>query len=139
MAKKTKRVSVPRDNAGQYLSKAEEYLRTSNGALANGDYHAASLNAVHAAISANDAVTVFHGSVRSSSEDHRDATKLLQEIAPPGAEDWEKQANRLGRIIAQKSPVAYGVRMITSKDADYLVQQAGRFVRWASEVVGVQD
>jgi HEPN domain-containing protein len=135
MVKKTKRKSVAQDNAGKYLSKADEYLRTSNSAIANGDYHAAGLNAVHAAISANDAVTVFHGAVRSSSEDHRDAANLLREIAPPGAEDWEKQATRLGRIIAQKSTVAYGFTTITSKDAEYLVQQAERFVHWARGVV----
>jgi HEPN domain-containing protein len=137
MAKKTKRVSVTPDNAGKYLSKASEYMRTSFAAIANEDYHAACLNAVHAVIMANDAITVFHGGKRSSSEDHRDATNLLREIAPPGAVDWDTQATRLGRIIAQKSPVAYGVEIITAKSADTLVKQAERFVGWAKEVVPI--
>ncbi len=85
MAKKTKRVSVTPDNVGRYLSKASEYMRTSFAAIANEDYHAACLKAVHAVIMANDAITAFHGGKRSSSEDHRDAPNLLREIAPLSA------------------------------------------------------
>jgi len=134
-ARKTRRRAVTQDEARKYLSKADEFLRTGRKAIVDGDYHATSLNAVHAAISANDAVTGHFGGMRSSSDDHGDAANLLMEIAPKGAQEWRKQATRLGRIIAQKSPVAYGVEVITPKDADNLLQQAERFVRWAREVV----
>lgn len=133
-AKKTRKRAVTQDEARRYLSKADEFLRAARKAIVDGDYHAASLNAVHAAISANDAVTGHFSGKRSSSKDHGDAANLLMEIAPKGAEEWRKQATRLGRLIAQKSPVVYGVEVISSKDADNLLQQAERFVRWAREV-----
>jgi HEPN domain-containing protein len=135
-AKKTRRAPVTQDEVKKYLSKADEFLRTARRAIADGDYYAASLNAVHAAISANDAVTGYFGGTRSTSEDHRDAANLLMEFAPREAEEWKKQASRLGRIISEKSQVAYGVEIITAKGADHLVQQAERFVDWAKGVVG---
>ena len=138
-AKKTRRKSVTQDEAIKYLSKAEEFLRAARKAIADGDHHAASLNAVHAAISANDAVTGHFGGTRSSSEDHKDAANLLMEIAPKGAEEWRKQATCLGRIIAEKSPAAYGVDVITPKDADLLLKKAERFVSWAKDVSPPND
>ncbi|MEA3178700.1 MAG: hypothetical protein QOI59_2223 [Gammaproteobacteria bacterium] len=35
---------------------------------------------IHAVISANDAITIHFGEVRSSSEQHADAQRLLQEV-----------------------------------------------------------
>jgi hypothetical protein len=40
---------------------------------------------IHAVIGANDAVTIHFGEVRSSSEQHADAQRLLQEVTKKGS------------------------------------------------------
>ncbi len=135
MARKLRTKSVDAGQIHVYLEKAEQFLRKARAALVDGDADTAGLLAVHAAISANDAVTGHYGKKRSSSEDHSVAASLLREAGPSGKKGWESQANRLSRIVAKKNLVAYEGRHISKKDSTYLVEQAERFVSWAREVV----
>jgi hypothetical protein len=137
MAKQSKTRSVSEQQVRAYLEKAGEFLRRSLASLAEEDFNAAGLLAVHAAISANDAVTGQHGHKRSAGEEHQKAADLLREVAPIGAREWHLQANRLNRIVGKKNLVAYEGRLISSKEATWLVEQAERFVNWAKEVVPI--
>jgi len=136
MAKQSKTRSVSEQQVRAYLEKAGEFLRRSLGSLAEKDFNAAGLLAVHAAISANDAVTGQYGQKRSAGEEHQKAADLLREVTPTGTREWHLQANRLNRIIGKKNLVAYEGRLISSKEATWLVEQAERFVNWARAVVG---
>lgn len=138
MAKQSKTRSVSEQQVGVYLEKAGEFLRRSLGSLAEEDFNAAGLLAVHAAISANDAVSGQYSQKRSATEDHQKAADLLREIAPTGARDWNLQANRLNKIVGKKNLVAYEGRLMSAKEATWLVDQAERFVNWAKEVVGTE-
>ena len=137
MAKRSKTRTVGEQQIRAFLDKAEEFLRRSLAGLADEDYNAAGLLAVHAAISANDAVTGQYGQRRSTGEDHSKAADLLREVAPAGAREWRLQANRLNRIVGKKHLIAYEGRLISSKEASYLVEQAERFVDWAREIVRI--
>lgn len=135
MAKQLKTRSVSEHQVQVFLEKAGEFLRRSLAGLAEEDFNAAGLLAVHAVISANDAVTGRYGQERSTGEDHQKAADLLRSAAPAGAREWHLQANRLNRIIGKKHLIAYEGRLITPKEASYLVEQAERFVAWAMEIV----
>lgn len=112
-------------------------MRRSLASLAEEDFNAAGLLAVHAAISANDAVTGQYGQKRSAGEEHQKAADLLREAAPAGAREWHLQANRLNRIVGKKNLIAYEGRHLTPKESSWLVEQAERFVGWAKEVVPI--
>lgn len=112
-------------------------MRRSLASLAEGDFNAAGLLAVHAAISANDAVTGQYGQKRSAGEDHQKAADMLRKVAPTGAREWQLQANMLNRIVGKKNLVAYEGRLISPKEATWLVDRAERFVNWAKEIVSV--
>lgn len=42
----------------------------------------------------------------------------------------------LNRIVGKKNLIAYEGRLISPKEASYLVEQAERFLDWVREVVG---
>ena len=68
--KKLKTRSVSRERHSIYLKKAQEFLRASESSIKFGDWDAVGLNAVHAAISAADALLVYYGGLRSTGESH---------------------------------------------------------------------
>ena len=137
MAKQSKTRSVSEQQVRAYLEKSGEFLRRSLASLAEEDFNAAGLLAVHAAISANDAVTGQYGQKRSAGEEHQKAADLLREVAPTGAREWQFQANRLNRIVGKKNLISYEGRHLTPKESSWLVEQAERFVGWAKEVVPI--
>ena len=137
MAKQSKTRSVSEQQVRAYLEKSGEFLRRSLASLAEEDFNAAGLLAVHAAISANDAVTGQYGQKRSAGEEHQKAADLLREVAPTGAREWQLQANRLNRIVGKKNLISYEGRHLTPKESSWLVEQAERFVGWAKEVVPI--
>lgn len=52
--------SVERARYGVFLDRATDFLESARDCLSRGHHQAAASNAVHAAIAAVDAVTVFH-------------------------------------------------------------------------------
>jgi hypothetical protein len=92
------------------------------------------LNAVHAAITATDAMCVALGGRRSADPDHQRAADLLQEIgaASPGLTSHVRQ---LRMLIAKKNVVEYESRKATAKEAREAVQRAQRLVSWATEIL----
>jgi len=127
---KTRR--TPPAEAFAYLRMAEEFLAVSQRCLEEGLLKAAGLNAVHAAISAADAVCVFEVRERSSSFRHEDAAELLLGSGAPGARE---KAAQLGAVLALKNLVEYESRLLRDGEARPLVKRASRLVEWASGVL----
>jgi HEPN domain-containing protein len=98
-------------------------------ALARGHWEAAGINAVHSAISANDAVLAAIPAIRVTGKDHRDAVRLLSSRIK--SKDAQAAAKRLDIIISKKSRVEYEQKRIPEKEARSLVQDAERFLKWA--------
>lgn len=126
---------LPRPLATHYLSKAEQFLEEATIAAEASRHDAAMLNAVHAAISASDAVTVVLAGRRSADPDHQRAADLLEQVAGSSTE-IRTRVRQLRGILARKNSVEYEARRATGKDAADAVARAARFVGWAAETVG---
>lgn len=88
----------------------------------------------HAVISANDAVTINNAAeVRSSSEQHADAARLLQEVV----NDVPAPVIRAFGAVAQaKFEYEYAGEVFTQAAAKRLLVKAERFYKWAGEHLG---
>ena len=134
MTARKKSVTTPRSEARLYLAKAQQFAVEASTAVSGSRNDAAMLNAVHAAITATDAMCVALGGRRSADPDHQRAADLLQEIgaASPGLTSHVRQ---LRMLIAKKNVVEYESRKATAKEAREAVQRAQRLVSWATEIL----
>lgn len=134
MTARRKTVKTPRSEARLYLAKAQQFCAEATTAIMCSRYDAAMLNAVHAAISAADAVCVTLGGRRSADSDHQRAADLLQEIGGKST-DVSTQVRRLRELLTKKNAVEYESRLASAKEATGAVQRAERFFAWASQTV----
>ncbi|MGI8773459.1 MAG: HEPN domain-containing protein [Actinomycetota bacterium] len=134
MTARRKTVETPRAEARLYLAKAKQFSAEANAAMEGARNDAAMLNAVHAAISAADAVCVALARRRSADPDHQRAADLLQEI---GGRSRVLTANvkQLRMLLAKKNMVEYESRRASVKEASEAVKRADRLVDWATETV----
>ncbi len=123
----TKRVDV--SAAKVFWNRAQQCAIVMNEAIDRGHWEAAGVNAVHCAISANDAVLVALRGLKPSSPDHKDAVRVL--LSQLKEEDAQKAAKRLGLIVSKKSRVEYDEKRFTEKEAREIVLDAQRFLEWA--------
>ena len=119
---------VDKDRYRSYLQKAEEYYQAMLDSLAQGRWNAAALEAIHSAISANDAILVRHYGLRSVSGAHEDAVDLL--VSRMGTPEAKKAAHHLSWLLAKKNLVEYEARLFTAKEAQEAVKHAERFPEW---------
>jgi hypothetical protein len=92
------------------------------------------LNAIHAAISASDAVTAVLAERRSADPDHQRAVDLLEEVAGQSGE-IKTRVRQLRMLLGKKNVVEYESRRATAREATDSVERAERFVEWAKEIV----
>jgi HEPN domain-containing protein len=134
MPKRRKTVAVSRAEARLYLEKAQQFLSEGRSALERSQYDAAMLNAIHAAISASDAVTAVLAERRSADPDHQRAVDLLEEVAGQSGE-IKTRVRQLRMLLGKKNVVEYESRRATAREATDSVERAERFVEWAKEIV----
>lgn len=123
---------APRSDAGKALSLARELIVSGDQAMAVGHWRVAGLSAVHAGISAADAALIGTAGVRSASQDHSAVSDLLGGRVP---EFKMTQKRQLTGLLKVKNAVAYEQRALTEVEARVMLDQARRFVEWASGVV----
>lgn len=123
-----------RAHASAYLKKAEEYLAAAEDSLTAGRNTPAAGNAVHAGISAKDAiVTMLTGTTRKSKA-HAAAAKELQTAL--GHRESASTAERaLRELVSAKADVEYGTSLVTLKKATTLVRRSTTLVDLAVRVV----
>jgi hypothetical protein len=129
-----KTIVVVRSEAPLYLAKAQEFLQAARTAAGEKLADAVVLDAIHAAISAADAVAVALGGRRSADPDHQRAVDLLEEIAGSSGE-IKGQVRQLRSLLAKKNAVEYESRRASAKEASDAMQRAERFVGWAAITV----
>jgi HEPN domain-containing protein len=134
MPRAGKTAPAARTEGKLYLAKAEEFLREARIAAQASRHDAAMLNAIHAAISAADAVTTVLAGHRSADPDHQRTVDLLEEVAGPSAE-IRNRARQMNTLLAKKNVVEYESRRATAKEAGDAVESASRIVVWAMQVV----
>jgi HEPN domain-containing protein len=131
---KGKTSQVRRGEARLYLDKAVQFIEQARSGLDADRHDAALLDAIHAAISGTDAVTIALAGVRSTDPDHQRAADLLEEVVASAPEIRER-ARLLRALLARKNTVEYESRKASAKDAREGVERAGRLVDWAKEIL----
>lgn len=129
-----KTTATRRTEARLYLSKAEQFLEQARVALGAERFDAALLNAIHAAISGGDAVTVALAGRRSTDPDHQRSVDLLEEAAASTPEIRER-SRQLRTLLARKNTVEYESRPASARDARVGVERATRIVDWARDLI----
>lgn len=115
-------------DARHFLAKAFQFLASMEDELTASRWDAAGLAAIHAGISAGDAVLSYRGGVRSAGQGHRTAVDLLQQIVGEAATEASRH---LKRLVDKKNLVEYEQRRLTQAEALDLAEHARRFVEWA--------
>lgn len=116
------------------MGKAEQFFDEARIALEAGRHDACMLGAVHAAISAVDAVTVALLGRRSADPDHRRAADLLEQVALDSPE-FRSRVRQLRELLARKNIVEYESRRATAREATDATRRSERLVTWARETV----
>jgi hypothetical protein len=132
MTRQRETVVVPKDEARAYLGNAEEFQRAATRSLAAGDPSAAGVLAIHAGITAVDAITIHFLGLRSAGQRHADAIALVAQTAHPRKADLQRQLNEL---ISEKKSVEYEGRRISTGDSEKMVKLSARIVDAAKETV----
>lgn len=133
MPKKIATTSVEKAKYKLFLKKALEFYQSMKDALDSELWSSAGLNAVHAGISANDALLVcFHG-LRSTSADHRDAINLT--VALVTQRGAVEAVSHLRRLIAKKNLIEYEGKVFSRADAEEAAKHAERFITWIKELI----
>ncbi|WP_456697515.1 hypothetical protein [Aeromicrobium sp. P5_D10] len=91
-------------------------------------------DAIHAGISAKDAIVTILTGTTSKAKDHAKSARELRQAlgVHPGAAAAEKA---LRELIAAKGDVEYGTTLITLTKAEPLVRRARALVELATQVV----
>ncbi len=110
-----------------YWQKAREFEERSRASLAAAKPNAATLDAVHAAISGVDAICVFNLGQRSVGQDHREALNLLLQIHDPSAKE---QTKRFASLLDWNRLVEYEERLVTLEEAREVATSVTRLLAW---------
>lgn len=122
--------TVQESNWKNYIIKADQFFETARLAYLNKGWNAVGLNAVHTAITANDALTAYYKNVRSASKKHSDAVNLLLEVFKSN-KDSENFSKHLLWLVNRKNLVEYESRLFYQKEAEDALKHAERFLSWA--------
>lgn len=133
MTKTIKTVPVHRSDYVNHLKKAAEFHEVMLEGLSKGKWNAVGLNAIHAGISAADALLVFSHGIRSASPKHDDVIKLLTSLI--SHKEIKEKSSHLRNLIYMKNIVEYEVRLIDKGEALSLSKHASRFLEWVRSIL----
>jgi len=129
MTRMRKTRNVDKSEYQDYLAKAKDFAFMMDLSLEQGKWNSAGLQAVHAVISAGDAVIVYYGGMRSIELDHRQVVGLLHDIIGEAASTAGKHVSM---VVAKKNLVEYERRSIIQAEARDMVEHAKRFLEWVA-------
>lgn len=133
MTKTIKTAAVSKSDYSNYLKKSAEFHETMQECLSRGKWNAVGLNAIHAGISAADALLVFFHGMRSTSPKHDDIIKLV--ISLISHRDTQSNVSHLRNLIGMKNIVEYEVRLMDKQEALLLSKHATRFLEWVKSML----
>ncbi len=116
------------------MAKALEFAESAQDNLKAGRHSACGLAAVHAGISAADAVTAHFGRVISSAQNHLEVIALLRVTAPQGLPATAER--QLVGLLSAKNDIEYSGEVVSVARATVMSDQANRFVAWGRSVIG---
>ncbi|WP_053207196.1 hypothetical protein [Jiangella muralis] len=123
-----------RNHAKSFLRKSVEYLESAEANLVAERYTPAAGDAIHAGISAKDAIVTVLTGATGKSKDHAAAAKELRQ-ALAKRPDAAAAERALRELIASKGDVEYGTNVVTATKAEPLVRRARTLVELATAIV----
>jgi len=111
-----------------FFIKAEDFLEGAKEAV-NGHPNASATLAVHAVISACDAICAKFLQRRHAGSDHMQAVEMLNEL-PIGKEEVRPKVRQASRVLSKKNIAEYEDRIIWSEEARSMIRDAERFLTW---------
>jgi hypothetical protein len=116
-----------------YLKRGRDFLEgmrlLRDDAAAYG--YSSALLAIHGAIAYCDALRAGLGDDKPASDDHSKASEVLKKLLASRQYERPEGVERLSRILAKKSDVAYGKEAVQIEKVQSLLLQTERFVTWA--------
>lgn len=120
--------------ARAFLAKAEEYLASSQDNLSKERFTVAAGDAIHAGISAKDAIVLSLTGSTNKGRSHSEAVGELRQAL--GQRSEAAAAERaLRELVAAKPDVEYGVAILSTAKATALVRRANLLVELAVDIV----
>jgi hypothetical protein len=119
----------------QFLGRARDFLegmKLLSDDLVQYRYSSALLG-IHGALSYADALRVGLGSTTLSSDNHQNAVGDLKSMLASRKFENLRGIDRLGKLLAFKSKIAYTSETTTEKDIKDILVQAERFAAWAED------
>jgi uncharacterized protein (UPF0332 family) len=132
-ARKIVHKSISKSEYKDYLKKAEEFYSTMQNCLLNSRWNSACLQAIHCAICANDALTIWAKGIKCTSSRHEDAVVLLQSFTE--LKGVKENAIHLLRVIKKKNAVEYEGRSFSKKEAEDIASHTERFFQWVKSIL----
>lgn len=128
MAPRCKTRDVAKSLYTNYLKRANECYHAAKISFDNGEWTAATINIIHACISASDAMCVFYLGKRHAGEGHNDAVVLFKSIKD--TESVNNNAKRLIRILSIKNMAEYEERLVYRTEAEHALKDCERFIEF---------
>lgn len=120
--------------ARSFLKKAEEYLASAEDNLVAERYTPAAGDAIHAGISAKDAILTALTGTTGKGQSHATAVKELR-TALARRDSAAPAEKALRELIAAKAAVEYGTTLLNAARTETLVRRARSLVPLAAEIV----
>jgi HEPN domain-containing protein len=121
---------VARNLYTNYLKRSDECLKAAESSLLKGDWNAAAICAIHACISACDALCIYFLGRRNSGANHNDAVLLL-EMIKIGNQELAINANRLRKVLSVKNMAEYEERLVRRSEVEKMMKDTERFLAFA--------
>jgi HEPN domain-containing protein len=122
------------NHAKNFLRKAQEYLAAAEDSLAAGRHTPAAGDAIHAGISAKDAIVTALTGATSKGKNHAAAAGELKQ-ALGKRPDTAAAERALRELTSAKSDVECGIALVTAAKAEPLVCRARTLVDLAVQIV----
>ena len=113
-----------------FVRRSEEFESAVSAAAERGHSDAAVSNAIHAAISIADALSVYYLGQRSAAQRHEESLRLLLSLTMD-AKDLDRNVRHLTSLLELKSAAEYDERSVTASEAKAARNHMSRFLEWA--------
>lgn len=123
-----------RNHSKSFLQKAEQYLASADDNLAMDRPTPAAGDAIHAGISAKDAIVTALTGTTNKGKDHTTATREFKRALGDRPEA-PAAAKALRELLSAKTDVEYGADLVTQSKAEPLVRRARTLADLAVQIV----
>lgn len=117
-----------------FFIKAEDFLEGARKEV-NDHSNAAATLAVHAVISACDAMCAKFLQRKHAGADHMQAVEMLNAL-PIDKDELKPKVRQASRVLSKKNTAEYEDRIIAKDEAREMTRDAERFVEWVRKRMG---